>query len=69
MLFGTKVASICDSPKAPRGSDGDDAIHHHPVNRPNGVIPFRSSVTPAASAGGFWSRVQRQTGKSRAEQD
>ena len=69
ILFGTTVAVICSSPEAPRGSDGDSTSHHHPANRSNGVTPFRSSVTPAASAGGFWSLVERQTAKRCTEQD
>ena len=56
-----------DFPEAPRGSDGDSTSHHHPPNRPNCVIPFRSSVIPTASAGGFWSRAQRhRTGVGQA---
>ena len=56
-------------PESPSRQRGDDTSHHHSVNRPHDFIPFRSSVIPAASAGGFWSPVQQQTVKRRAEQD
>ena len=69
------------SPEAPRGSDGDDTSHHHSVNRPTAPLMiatrhptgFRRGlwgdrVIPAASAGGFWSPAQRQTGRRCTEQ-